>query len=98
MRDIAAWMMGKSLAGLGDAAAPPPLDHAFAVYLGLFAPLRGTVENPLADFANVLREGGHDTAYSDEEWIEFLRPYAGEDEDVARDLWDGMLCQPSYVD
>ncbi len=91
---IASWMTGKSLAGLGGDSAPPPLAHAFAVYLGLFAPLRGTVGDPLADFANVLRDADRDGAYSDEEWVAFLLPFVGGDPDRARDLWDGLLCQP----
>ena len=89
---IADWMSGKALAGLGGGSAPP-LEHAYAIYLGLFAPLRGGGD-PLVDFVEVLRDGGRDQAYSDQEWVAFLLPYAGGDEDVARDLWDGLLCQP----
>jgi hypothetical protein len=44
----------------------------------------------------MLRERQLDAHYSDEEWIEFLLPFVGGDEDVARDTWDALLCQPSY--
>ena len=76
----------------------PPLPEAYAIYLVVYAPQRPTsqAEGPLVDFVNVLREREVDTVYSDEEWIEFLLPYTGGDPDRARDLWDALLCQPSY--
>lgn len=76
----------------------PPLHVAYAEYLTVYAPVRATsmAIGPLADFVEVLREHHNDTAYSDEEWIAFLLPYTGGDEDAARDLWDALLCQPSY--
>lgn len=91
-----AWMMGKGggVAGLGAASPTPPLAEAYAVYLGLFAPLRASQGDPLADFVDVLRDAGRDEAYSDEEWVAFLLPFTSGDEDEARDLWDGLLCQP----
>jgi hypothetical protein len=90
------WMMGKGggVAGLGAVGSAPPLAEAYAVYLGLFAPMRASYGDPLAGFVDVLRDGGRDEAYSDEEWVAFLLPFAHGDEDAARDLWDGLLCQP----
>lgn len=73
--------------------SPGSLPEAYAVYIGLFAPVRGP-RDPLADFADVLRANEKDTAYSDEDWIEFLLPFVGGDADKARDLWDALLCQP----
>lgn len=100
-RETASWLMGRGLngTGLGGSSFKPALPEAYAVYLGLFAPRRAsaTMIGPVADFAEVLRMGGNDVAYSDEEWIAFLLPYTG-DYDAARDMWDALLCQPSYSD
>lgn len=94
--------MSNALGWLSDAAAPahaPPLNEAYAVYIGLFASLRmsSLLVGPLADFTDVLRANGRDTAYSDEEWVAFLLPFTDGDADVARDLWDSLLCQPSQL-
>lgn len=62
----------------------------------VYAPTRPGSHDPLTDFAEMLRERQLDAHYSDEEWIEFLLPFVGGDEDVARDTWDALLCQPSY--
>mgnify|MGYP001318974230 CR=1 FL=1 len=74
-----------------------PLTEAYARYLIEFAPTRPmSAVNPLADFVDLLREREVDTSFDDEEWIAFLLPFTNGDEDEARDLWDGLLCQPSY--
>ena len=76
---------------------PPTLHEGYALYLVQYAPTRPmSAVNPLADFVELLRERHVDAHYSDEEWIEFLLPFTNGDEDAARDLWDGLLCQPSY--
>lgn len=105
----AQWILGEGggdgalgAAGGGNAQArgsKPPLPHAYSVYLGLFAPLRASTQvvGPVADFVEVLRQNGKDTLYSDEEWVLFFLPFVEGDEDRARDLWDGLLCQPSYA-
>jgi hypothetical protein len=76
----------------------PTLREGYARYLMEHAPYRPTSEiiGPLADFVELLREREIDAHYSDEEWIAFLLPYVNGDEDKARDLWDALLCQPSY--
>lgn len=100
MNPTAQWIMAP-LSGyeLGAASASrPPLPHAYAVYIGLFAPLRGSsvIVGPLADFVEVLRQNEKDTLYSDEEWITFFLPTVGGDYDKARDRWDALLCQPTF--
>ena len=79
-----------------EVTGKPPLEEAYAVYLMLYAPIRGSVAavGELADFVEVLRAHGKDEAYSDEEWVPFLARFTNDDEDRARDLWDGLLCQP----
>jgi hypothetical protein len=75
----------------------PPLSEAYALYLVQHAPTRPmSALNPLADFVDLLREQQVDASYTDEDWIAFLLPFTNGDEDEARDLWDGLLCQPSY--
>lgn len=75
-----------------------PLQQAYEVYLVTFAPIRPTsfAMGPLTDFVETLREQQIDASYSDEEWVAFLLPFVDNDEDKARDLWDALLCQPSY--
>jgi hypothetical protein len=77
---------------------PTRLIDGYALYMLDYAPFRVTslTLGPLADFVELLRERQIDAHYSDEEWIEFLLPFVGGDEDRARDLWDSLLCQPSY--
>jgi len=99
---IVGWVLQGAPAGeLGrpQTTSKPPLDEAYAVYIGFFAPLRGSsaIVGPLADFVEVLRQNGKDMAYSDEEWIVFFVPFVNGDYDAARDLWDGLLCQPAFV-
>lgn len=75
------------------------LHDTYSTYLAMYAPMRpGSYLRPLADFADFLREQQIDTEFSDETWIEFLLPVVDGDEDRARDLWDALLCQPSYGD
>jgi hypothetical protein len=76
----------------------PTLHEGYAAYLREYAPIRPTsfAMGPLADFVELLRERQVDAHYSDEEWIAFLLPFVNGDEDKARDLWDALLCQPSY--
>jgi hypothetical protein len=75
----------------------PTLSEGYASYLVNYAPTRPmSAVDPLADFVELLREREIDAHYSDEEWIAFLLPAVGGDEDKARDLWDALLCQPSY--
>jgi len=78
----------------------PTIHESYSEYLTAFAPIRPTsfAMGPLTDFVEVLRERQLDTQYSDEEWIEFLLPFTDGDYDEARDLWDALLCQPSYAD
>lgn len=100
-RNVASWILnGAAADGLAGTASAhkPPLQEAYAVYLGLFAPLRASsaVVGPGADFVEVLRQNEKDTLYTDEEWIAFLLPFTG-DRDKARDLWDALLCQPSFA-
>lgn len=92
-------MVAKKHFGLGDASDKKPLPEAYAVYVGFFAPLRPSamIIGPMADFVEVLRQNDKDTLYSDEEWIAFLLPFTDGDTDAARDLWDALLCQPSFA-
>ena len=96
---VVTWMIqpAQKLEGLGD-AWKPPLDEAYAVYVGLFAPLRGSsmIVGPIADFVEVLRQNDKDTLYTDEEWMPFFMQFT-ESSDAARDMWDALLCQPSYL-
>lgn len=95
---IATWMSTDTKAALNGAdSTKPDLNSAYAVYIGLFAPIRSSSIQPLADFVEVLRQHGKDVLYSDEEWIGFFKPFVGNDEDVARDTWDELLCQPAFV-
>lgn len=74
----------------------PPLPEAYAAYLTIaYTRASSVTQGPVTDFVNWLREKQLDAHYSDEEWIAFLTPFVG-DEDKARDLWDALLCQPSY--
>jgi hypothetical protein len=73
------------------------IPEAYGLYLTAYASTRPmSFAKPLVDFVDWLREQGIDAQFSDEEWIEFLLPSVGGDEDRARDLWDALLCQPSY--
>lgn len=97
---IVQWVLsGANGLGAAHTAYKPPLEEAYAVYLGLFAPNRSSSEviGPLADFVEVLRQNEKDTLYTDEEWIAFFMGFT-DDGDLARDAWDALLCQPSYAD
>jgi hypothetical protein len=74
------------------------LPEAYNAYLLAYAPIRPTsfAMGPIVDFVETLREQQIDASYSDEEWIAFLLPFADGDQDKARDLWDALLCQPTY--
>jgi hypothetical protein len=78
--------------------AIPTLHEGYAAYLREYAPIRpmSYAMGPLTDFVELLRERQIDTQYSDEDWIAFLLPFVDGDADRARDLWDGLLCQPTY--
>jgi len=73
------------------------IHEAYATYISLNWIGRTTKAAHLADFVDWLREHKLDGQWSDEEWVTFMLPFVDGDPDVARDLWDALLCQPSYA-
>jgi len=87
----------RSPVGFG-AASPastekPPLNVLYAFYLQSFAPIRASSVQPLPDFVEVLRQYDKTKIYSDQEWVPFFMQFTAGDEDAARDMWDGLVCQ-----